>query len=69
MIYVLDVGVGTYLSMLFIQLHKLCIIVCEHDDKGVTYGYLINILAIFLKSLYTGWFIFVAAVSNNSHRF
>ena len=44
---------------LVIQLHKLCIIVCEHDDNGVTDGYLLNILARFLKSLYTR-FIFVA---------
>ena len=58
MIYVLDVGIGTYLSMVFIQLHKLCIIVCEHDDKAVTYGYLLNILARFFKSLYTEWFFF-----------
>ena len=55
--------------MVFIQLHKLCIIVCEHDDKGVTYGYLLNILARFFKSLYTERFVFVAAVINNSHRF
>ena len=41
-IYVLDIGIGTYLSMVFIQLHihKLCIILCEHDDIGVTYGQL-----------------------------
>ena len=39
------------------------------DDKGVTDGYLLNILAIFFKSLYTEQFVFVAAVSNNSHRF
>ena len=48
------------------QVAHHCTFVCEHDDRGV--ACMGSFLARFKKTLYTIWFIFVAALSNNSHR-